>query len=89
MNTEKSEAFPVVERLEILEDDIYNAYGVESKPAGDTWVMMVLDIAKGILKKPGLSDAITEGDLNQLTEDNYHTARHAAEVIRHLKKYTL
>lgn len=75
--------------LKRLEDETYTAYGVNSKPAGLAWVNMVLDIAWKIITIPGLLDAITKADLDQLTEENYHTARHAAEVVQRLQKYTV
>lgn len=75
--------------LQDLENDIYEAYGVNHKPRGLTWVNMVLDLAKRITNEPGLLDAITEANLDQLTEENYHTARHAAEVALYLKKYII
>lgn len=78
-----------VEILKQLQAETYTTYNVTSKPAGDTWIMLTLDLARRILETPGLSDRITDGILDQLTEENAHTARHAAEVVRHLKKYTI
>ena len=75
--------------LKRLEEETYSAYGVNSKPPGFTWINMALDIAWKITNEPGLLDTITEADLDQLTEENFHTARHAAEVARYLKKYTV
>lgn len=78
-----------VEVFRRLQAETYTAYNVTSKPAGDTWIKLTLDLAKRILETPGLSDRITDEILDQLTEENAHTARHAAEVVRHLKKYTI
>ena len=75
--------------LKRLEEETYSAYGVNSKPPGFTWINMALDIAWKITNEPGLLDTITEADLDQLTEENFHTARHAAEVALHLKKYII
>lgn len=87
--TRKAFSSLTVGTLKSLEAEIYKAYGVDSKPAGLKWVEMALDLAKRITEEPGLLDAITEADLDQLTEENAHTARHAAEVALHLKKYTI
>ena len=85
-----SETTPAtVEILKRLQGEIYEAYNVTSKPTGDTWIKLTLDLAKRILETPGLSDRITAKDLDQLTEENAHTARHAAEVIGSLKRYTI
>ena len=75
--------------LKRLEEEIYSDYNVNSKPAGLEWVTMALDLAKRITEAPGLLDAITDADLDQLTEENFHTARHAAEAAQHLKKYII
>ena len=50
-------------------------------------VYMVLDTARRILDEGGLLEAITPEALDDLTADNYHTARHAAEILLKLKKY--
>lgn len=34
-------------------------------------------------------EAITDNDLDRLTEDNFHIARHAAEILLHLNKYAI
>ena len=85
--TWKAFSSATVGTLKRLEDETYNAYGVDSKPAGLKWVEMALYLAKRITEEPGLLDAITEADLDQLMEENFHTARHAAEVSIHLSKY--
>lgn len=78
-----------VESLERLENEIYSYFETDSKPHGKKWLLMVLDLARRIVEEPGLLEAITEKDLEQLTEDNYHTARHAAETVLHLRRYTI
>lgn len=87
--TRKAFSSLTVGTLKSLEVEIYKAYGVDSKPAGLKWVEMALDLAKRITEAPDLLDTITEADLDQLTEENAHTARHAAEIALHLKKYTI
>ena len=87
--TRKAFSSVTVGTLERLQAETYNAYGVRSKPTGLIWVKMALDLAKRITEEPGLLDTITEADLEQLTEENAHTARHAAEVALHLKKYII
>lgn len=73
--------------LERLEDEVYTAHGISSRPAGKEWAYMVLDLGRRILDEDGLLEAVTPADLEALTEDNFHTARHAAEVVLHLKQY--
>jgi hypothetical protein len=80
---------PSVESLKRLENESYSYFEVDSKPQGKKWLLMVLDIARRIVEAPGLLEAITPEDLEQLTEDNYHTARHAAETVLNLKEYMI
>ena len=78
----------VVEVIEQLENDIYKKYDTDHKPRGKVWLYIVLDLARLISENVNLDD-ITETVLEELTADNFHTARHAAETILHLKKYIL
>lgn len=80
---------PAVESLKRLENESYSYFEVDSKPQGKKWLLMVLDLARRIVEAPGLLEAITPEDLEQLTEDNYHTARHAAETVLNLKEYMI
>lgn len=80
---------PSVESLERLENESYSHFEVDSKPQGKKWLLIVLDLARRIVEAPGLLEAITPEDLEQLTADNYHTARHAAETVLHLRRYTI
>ena len=73
------------ERLKQLEEQVFNLYGVSSRPAGADWVKMVLDLARLIVNE-GLTP--TPEDLDELTAENYHTARHAAEVVQRLARYS-
>ena len=88
-NREPTEGAFAVGTLERLEDAVYIAAGVDCKPQGKKWLYMVLDLARRILDEDNLLEAITDDDLDQLTEDNFHTARHAAEILLHLNKYTI
>lgn len=89
MDDKTSRGADPVQTLERLENEIYQEYQVNHKPAGIMWVNMVIDLAKRITSEPGLLNAISEKHLEQLTQDNFHTARHAAETVLHLKKYTI
>ena len=73
-----------VETLEIIEDEMYTKYKTNCRPKGKTWVYMVLDLIREIVDREGLLESITEADLNQLTEENFHTMRTAAEIAIHL-----
>lgn len=81
------QASNTVDTLERLADDAYKAFEVTSRPSGDKWLYMVLYLAQLILDEKGLLDAITQDDLDKLADANYHTARHAAEVLLQLNKY--
>lgn len=72
--------------LEALEDEAYTKQGITSRPAGADYIRMVLDIAQGAIDA-GIYNRIDPDDLEQLTEDNYHTARRAAQVLLDLQKY--
>ena len=76
-----------IQALEDIESEFCTLYGVDSRPAGLAWAKIVLDMVERILTEPALIDAITPADLEGLTAENFHTARHAAEIALHLKKY--
>ena len=78
----------VVEIIENLENEVFKKYDVDHKPRGKIWLCMVLDLAKMISEKIEI-DEITDTVLDELTTDNFHTARHAAETILNLKPYIL
>lgn len=84
--TNEAEGMQTVDWLMGLEDKMYARYGVDSRPAGKTWAFMVLDLAALILDdmEPG---EITKEVLDELTENNYHTARRAAVIALRLNKY--
>ena len=75
--------------LKRIEDETYHDFGVTSRPAGDLWIKIVLDMARRILDTDGLPEALTPAILDDLTADNFHTARHAAELIIHLRQYAI
>ena len=68
-----------VKKIMDIENRIYDAYGVTSRPDLNTWERMIKDIAQEIIKTPGLLESITPADLDALTDHNYHTARRGAE----------
>ena len=68
-----------------MQDDLEQAHGSTSRPAGRAWVDMVLELARRILDAGSLADAITPEDLEQLQTDNYHTAAEAARVVLDLR----
>lgn len=78
----------IVATIEQLENDVFKKYGTDHKPRGKIWLSMTLDLAKLIITDVDL-DAITDAVLDELTADNYHTARHAAEIVLRLNKYVL
>ena len=63
-----------------IENQIYKKYGVDCRPDPDTWERMIDDIAEAIIEVPGLVESITIEDLDTLTDQNYHTGRHGAEL---------
>lgn len=75
----------VPDLLERLEDSAYSHFDVTCRPTGANYVYMVLDIAKSAVAA-GLYNKIKLRDLEQLTTDNYHTARKAAQIIYDLQK---
>ena len=58
-----------------LQDAIFDKYGLQSAP-GSSW--LIIELRNQIT--PELLQAITPADLDQLTANNYHTARRAAET---------
>lgn len=84
--TAKKPAAVSVGLLEDLETEAYEVFHVYSRPPGDEWLLMVLYISRRIIEE-GLAGKITDEDLAQLTEENFHTAAHAARIIQTLNKY--
>lgn len=78
--------FETVRRAAEIEAAAFSAAGYDSKPRGAAWIYLVLDIAKEYARQ---DLQFTAADLDQLTAENYHTARHAAETYINLKRYTL
>lgn len=70
-----------------LEDKAYNQFGTDHRPPGKQWGYMVLDLARRILDEDNLINTISDADLDQLTEGNFHTARLAAEIALRINKY--
>ena len=77
---------PAVIRLEAIEDDVYDLHRLNSRPNGADYVSIVLEIAHNAIDK-GLYKKITPADLEELTADNYHAARKAAEILLDLERY--
>ena len=71
-----------VQKAEEISNDAFSFAGYKEKPAGKQWVMLVLNIARQYARD-GMH--FTDSDLEQLTTDNYHTARFAAEIVRDLQ----
>ena len=63
-----------------IDNDVWQKYGVTSRPEGATRQKIIDETAEAIAATPGLLEAITAADLAALTEHNYHTAREAAEL---------
>ena len=78
----------IAEKLENMENEVFKAYGMDHRPAGKMWLQIVLDLAKKIVAEVDLS-AITPETLEELTADNFHTARHAAEIVLSLNRYSI
>lgn len=72
-----------VQKAETISNDAFAIAGYKEKPAGKKWVMLVLNIARQYARD-GLR--FSDEDLEQLTTDDYHTARFAAEIVRDLQE---
>lgn len=68
------------ETLMQLQDALFYRYKLDSAPAGEMLQKITRELSGAILEAPGLLEAITPADLDQLTANNYHTARRAAEM---------
>lgn len=77
-----------VKAIQDIDTVIYKKYDLRQKPKGTRWLYVVLDMAEKILDEIPLEE-LTPDVLDQLTDQNYHTARHAAEILLHLNNYTL
>lgn len=77
-----------VEALQGIQDNVYTARGWQCMPAGNEWLRGLLEMCAGILDA-GLLDDITRDDLDQLTAENFHAVRHAAEMLLTVSPYRL
>lgn len=77
-----------INKIYDIDTSITLKYDLKQKPKGTRWLYVVLDIAEKILDEIPLEE-LTPDVLDQLTDQNFHTARHAAEILLHLNKYTL
>ena len=59
-----------------IQDELFDKYGLQSAPGNPS--ALVIELRDQIT--PELLQLITLADLNQLTANNYHTARRAAEM---------
>lgn len=75
-----------IDKAAAIEADMYKRAGVRSKPAGDLWAVIVLNIALEYIRQ---DMSFTAEDLAALTDNNLHTARHAADILEHLRKYEI
>ena len=76
------------EKLANMENDVFRAYGMDRRPAGKLWLQMVLDLAKRITEEIPPED-LTPEVLDELTADNFHTVRHAAELVLELWRFQI
>ena len=75
-----------VSKLQAIDCEIMNRYGLTSRPAGKTWIHVVLDLVRELADNDALTTAIRPEDLDQLTEENFHTMRTAAEIALKLHR---
>ena len=79
----RTEADDTAEQIEFIDTKIQANHGYMSRPFGVNYALLVLEIAHDIAENvaPG---KITPEVLEILTEDNYHTARQACEIVREI-----
>ena len=76
------------EKIATADNETHARWGVDSRQFGDVYIYMVLDMARAILVRVDVDD-ITPELLELLTEENFHTARHACEVLLSLDRYSM
>lgn len=88
-NTEPQKAdMKRVNQLKAIEDEEYTVIGVDHIPTNRSWLNIALDICWCVLEDMGMEfREITDADLDQLTRENYHAARHAIEALRYLDNF--
>ena len=79
-NQKKGGDMTAVQRLMDINNEIRQRHGYHCRPKKESdYNILLYEIAERIAGEPGLLEAITPADLDQLTTENYHTAREAAE----------
>ena len=72
------------DRIMTLENDIYDRYRVQSRPADIRYAYMVLDLARLILDEIEDPGEITSTVLDILEDNNFHMGRRAASIAADL-----
>jgi hypothetical protein len=68
-----------------IDEAICTQKGINSRPAGKEFCFMILDMVRGIIEND-LADKIENDDLEILTNENFHSARFAAEIAKRIWK---
>lgn len=73
----------IINRIEDISEDTRERHGITSRPTGANYCLLVLDTARSIAEAITLKE-LTPEVMDGLTWDNYHTARHACEIVREI-----
>ena len=77
----------LVQQLEDIENRVWDAHGYESRPNdARAWLESEAEMITLMIREIDL-DAITDGVMDQITEDNYHSLALAVRCVRYLNQY--
>lgn len=76
----------VAERIEDINNEVWDQLFIGSRPYGDKWIRLVSIIMKCIVDA-GLAQHLNDKVEEILIDDNYHTAASAVSAIMELRKY--
>ena len=76
----------VAERIEDINNEVWDQLFIGSRPYGDKWLRLVSIIMKCIVDA-GLVQHLNKYVEDILIDDNYHTAASAVSALMELRKY--
>ena len=75
----------IFDRLKGINDKVLTAHGIKSRPSGQEYCLLVLELAHAVIMDVSPAD-LTDDLLNYLTVNNCHTMRQACELAKDLLK---
>ena len=77
----------MVDVLMNIENKVYDDFGVNCRPYGDKYILMILAMSEKIINEVPI-EALTKELQKSLEARNFHMVNHAIDVVKHLDQYS-